>query len=352
MKIDARSTWSGLLIIVLCFAGCRETHESTTKINNDGTVLRTEKISIDDSSSISTAGFPPWVDSTWSIRIERTDGNTFSKLATKLFRDVAAMNRAMDGEVGTSLRFRGELEKRFRWFFTDFVYRETCRKWNPFDQVPITQYVSPSEIDLWFQHEVKKQPYTTRGDSLALHGAEDRGGEWQLRSMYESYFSAFMKGVEMLHDSSLAPSVVLKHKEALFSMARQQVEHSPNRIDSLHVLFAREFGPVLVRKIIALNAPAFDLYTHKIDFLEKMILVDGVKASIEMPGLIVDTNAPSIEGNTVAWDDIRWYAYLQDFEMRVESRMVNWWAVIGTGVILLGIIALSVAGMVRRRRLA
>lgn len=352
MRIEARSTWIAFIVIALWFIGCRETRESTTKINSDGTVLRTEKISTDDSSSISTAGFPPWVDSTWSIRIERSDGNMFTKLASKLFHDVMAMNRALDGEVGTSLRFRGQLEQRFRWFFTDFVYRETCRQWNPFSQVPITQYVSPSEIDLWFQHEVKKQPYVTRGDSLALHGAEDRGGEWQMRSMFETYFSAFMKGVEMLHDSSLTPSIVLKRKETLFSVARQQVEHSPNRIDSLHALFAREFGPVPVKKIIALNAPAFDLYTQKVEFLEKMILVDGVKVSIEMPGLIVDTNAPSIQGNTVVWDDIRWYSYLQDFEMRVESRMVNWWAVIVTAVILLGIMALTVAGVLRRRRFA
>jgi len=352
MKIGAARASGILIFVALLFAGCHETHESTTKINSDGSILRTEKISTDDSSSISTASLPPWVDSTWSIRIERSGKGIYSKLASKRFQDVAAMNQALEGEAGTSLRFRADLERRFRWFFTEFRYREICRKWNPFDQVPITEYVSPSEIDLWFRYEIRKQPYATRGDSLALRGAEDRAGEWQFRSMFESYFAAFMKGVELLHDSSLTPSAVLRHKEELFSKARLQLEHSPNRIDSLHALFARELGSRSARRAIELNAAGFALYTRKIDFMEKMILVDGVKATIEMPGLIIDTNAPTIEGNTVTWDDIRWYAYLQDFEMRVDSRMVNWWAVIITGVLLLGIVLLTALGIVRRRRFA
>ncbi len=350
MNIRSHTSLSILVLAMLLWSGCNESQESKTTINSDGSILRTERISGDDSASVANAPLPPWVDGTWDILIERTGERMFAKRASKFFPDIAAMNQALAGGGGTSLRFRGSLERRFRWFFTEYSYRETCVRWNPFDGVPITDYVSSSEIDLWFRHEVKKLPYPSRGDSLALHGAEDRAGEWQTRSMFESYFKAFMKGVELLHDSSLTPTILSARKESLFARARQSLEHAPNNTDSLHAVFARLLGPRPVQKVIALNAAGFDLYKQKIEFLERMILMDEVKATIQMPGLIVETNAPAIEGNTAAWADIQWYAYLQDVEMRVESRMVNWWAIVVTGAILLGVVSMTMVGVSRKHR--
>lgn len=347
-------TW---LLIAVFLQGCGETQESTTRVNPDGTIVRSERISPADSLAGLQTGFPPWVDSTWNIQFVRTEGRALSKTATKVFSSVEEMNRIFRGEKGTALAFRGDLEKRFRWFFTDFVYRETCLEWNPFDQVPITDYVTRSEIDLWFRYELfrsdqQQKPFATRGDSLALRDAQDRGSEWQMRSMFESYFAAFVKGVKSLNDPSLPPTSVLKQKEKLYALSRPLFEHSPNNLEPVHALFARTLGSIPARRAIELGKAGFELHAKKIEFLERMITSEGVVANIEMPGLVIDTNAPSLKGNTATWEDIRWRTYLGDFEMRVHSRMINWWAVVVTGILLAVAVSFTIAGMVRRRRFA
>jgi hypothetical protein len=68
---------------------------------------------------------------------------------------------------------------------------------------------------------------------------------------------------------------------------------------------------------------------------------------VEMPGIITDTNAPTVEGNKVTWRGFK--SYEGDFEMWVESRVVNWWSLVVTGLIMvLGIAGYSIS-LVRRR---
>ncbi len=62
-----------------------------------------------------------------------------------------------------------------------------------------------------------------------------------------------------------------------------------------------------------------------------------------MPGIIVETNAQSIEGNVVEFKNFLEVAYFRDHEMVVVSRAINWWAVIVTAVlIVLGAVLLVV----------
>jgi len=63
----------------------------------------------------------------------------------------------------------------------------------------------------------------------------------------------------------------------------------------------------------------------------------------EMPGLITKTNSTIMYGNTVSWDVHSLSFYFEDYEMYVESRIVNYWAFILSGiVVLLLLIALVV----------
>jgi hypothetical protein len=68
-----------------------------------------------------------------------------------------------------------------------------------------------------------------------------------------------------------------------------------------------------------------------------------------MPGLILDTNAPSVENNTVTWELKGRRFFWEDYEMRVESRTVNRWAIWLTGGLLLAAVAGMAFGALRRR---
>ena len=54
---------------------------------------------------------------------------------------------------------RVESEKRFKWFTTEFSYRETILCYNQFHAVPLADYISQTELVGWIHHEVEKAPY-------------------------------------------------------------------------------------------------------------------------------------------------------------------------------------------------
>jgi hypothetical protein len=69
---------------------------------------------------------------------------------------------------------------------------------------------------------------------------------------------------------------------------------------------------------------------------------------VSMPGIILNTNANTVEGNRVVWrfNDDR-FAFI-GYTMTVESRIANPWATYATGGILLVIVGLLLLPRWRR----
>jgi hypothetical protein len=263
--------------------------------------------------------------------------------ASRTFADAGALNEAIKSVPYKTLPVQIDLEESFWWFVTDYQYKETYKRWNPFDNVPLTDFISPTELELAIRHEVENAPYDTKGDSLAISDAGERFEEWDTRNIFESYFALLLGGVRNLNDPRLKPEAVVARKEDLFK-AMQNPLHE-GKFDTLTIIFDKILKTRLAEKALAANAGKYDLFEEQLDF-KGAISANTYKVSIEMPGIITETNAKSIEGNTVRFSDFNQISYFMDYEMRVRSRVINWWAVIVTAVIILA----GAVGLVVGRR--
>ena len=54
-----------------------------------------------------------------------------------------------------------------------------------------------------------------------------------------------------------------------------------------------------------------------------------------MPGLITETNSYQLVGNQVKWRIKDHTIFFEDYEMYVESRVVNYWAFVVSGIVVL-----------------
>lgn len=329
----------------LMVSGCLEV-QTTTQVNPDGTLLRTQILS-GDSTEVWTHRFPTTIDNTWTVSVRRLEKGGFNRVATKLFRDAAEMNESFKDASSLSLRFHAVLEKRFLWFFTEFNYRETYAKYNPFEAIPLSEYVSPAAVEQFYRHEVNKEPYSTKGDSLAIEDAGKRWEEWRSRNMFESYYTELMKGLSALNEPSLPLSMVNARKEELYQKTEHWISGSGN-MDTILALVQQVLKSPLVRQAARKNADGFASHKAKLAFVEEMLSTPH-QMSIVMPGLILDTNGPTIEGNKVTWKEVTLFAYMTDYEIWVKSRVVNWWAVVVSAVVVLVAIVLAVGVGLRRR---
>jgi hypothetical protein len=338
-------TLSACVLLVLCLSGCLEI-TTTTQVNRDGSLVRMQVIS-GDSTEILEDVFPTPIDNSWTVTVNRQPKGGFERVASKLFRDAGELSAWAGDTSRPSLRFRANLKKRFLWFFTELVYRETYLDYNAFRSIPLSEYVTQAEIDQFYRHEYRKEPYPTKADSLAQADAGKRFEEWRARNVFEGYYAELVRGVRVLADPVLTPSLLAAQREELYEKTRQWIEGAGN-MDTLRTIVQKVIKLPQMRKAMLLNEVGFAVHKARLSFMEN--LIGHLKqTNIVMPGLITDTNAPTIEGNTASWKEVATFAYLGDYEIWVKSRVVNWWAVVTAGVIAFLAVALVITGSIGRR---
>ena len=338
---------SSFAIGMLFVQGCLDIG-ITTHVNTDGSILRTVVIK-GDSSEIYGGKITLPLDSAWKQTIEKTDRKNVTLTATRLFEGTGEMNDALKGTEAKILGAQVELQRHFQWFFTTFRYSETWPNFNPFRAVPLTDYISQTEIDYWIRHEMTKEPYASRGDSLAMEDAGKRFEKWDDENLFAEYFNAFLEGVQKLNDPSLTPEYVAGMKDELFKKSEKYFKMK--NMDTVATVFGRVLKSRNVKKAIELNMQAFERLGEKRAFLEE-VTTNTYLNSVVMPGLITGTNAPTLEGNEASWKDYVKFGYFEDVTMWVESRVINWWAIIVTGVVIVALVVLFLAAILRRRRFA
>ena len=334
-----------LLCVAILMSGCLEVN-ITTDVRRDGSLVRTVAVK-GDSSSIRAGGHALPLDSTWDMTVEKVGDKKHLLTASRVFHDIPSMNDALRGEGGLTLHSRADLEEEFLWFFTAYRYHEVYETFNPYVRIPITNYVSPTEVDLWLRHEIYEEPYRFKGDSLSVDDASDRYEEWYARSFFESYYTIFLKGVELLGDASLTTEDVDLQKEDLFHAVYER-SPEPKRALIVGEVFEEVLRTERVQAAIKANAEEFEQLEQKEEF-ESRVFRNDYEAHVVMPGLITDTNAPTVEGNKASWSKFMTSCYFGEYEIWVESRVVNWWAILLTAALVVIGIAGYTIGIARRK---
>jgi hypothetical protein len=321
---------AALLIFVM---SCREI-SVTTKVFPNGSCERIVAVK-GDSSGIADAYFPIPHDSSWKIVGTRTgQDHKYLYSATKTFRTVRDLNQEFQAPADSVLQVNCvvDLQKRFRWFYTFIKYQETYKAYNPFKLVPLSDYFTPDEI----------QRHLAGVDTTEVE--KKKGDKWQESAIFEEYYQALLNGAKSLNDPALTPGIIASHKDSLIAAFVDSVIGDNSSAD--RALRAAE--RVLHTKTVWQLTKPFEKVAHKMDFVQDM-MTDSYTNTVVMPGLITDTNAEKIEGSQVSWNTDGDHFYLSDFEMWVESRVVNKWAIVMTGVVLV-LFAFGIAIAIWRQR--
>jgi hypothetical protein len=337
--MNTKTTFPFIAIIaIFMFSGysCNHEQKTTTIINSDGSCERTVFVkSVEDTSS----SFPAPTDKSWNIRAEGDSGKVY--VASKRFDDVNKMNNDYrdTNKVGIDIKF----EKKFRWFYTYFDYQETYKSYFPFKKIALDSFLTKEE---YAQYE--------KGDtSKAL---EERMYEFVInRNAWEEFYGQVIDSVKSLNDPSLPVNVFLSKKKEFINWLTDNPEGSKG---ILHINNYKDY--VMLEKIMGVKFRG--KLERQIDNIEKsidakfefMLGVDGKYINeVSMPGIILNTNASTIEGNKVSWkldvDNLMSSFCFTDYTMTVESRIANPWATYATGGLLIVIVGLLILPRLRRK---
>lgn len=326
----------GLICALMLIVGCKDIQIST-QINPDGSCERIIVVT-GDSTAVASAVYPLPDSLSWSMEVEKDEEDDAIYIYTfkKSFRKVNDLNQELSTEGGEEfqIKIQVELRKRFRWFYTFLTYREIYKALSPFNAVPLREAFPEEEVKNPFDDEAGKE-------------MNKRAEEWIFQNLFEEYINLLIEGAEELQDPAFPPAIVETEKDTLFTIFRKIVdEDEPEDVigfvlETTAEVFQTEAVWRLQERIEGLSERVDRFFS----FLGK-IAEEDYHHTVTIPGLIVDTNAEDVQGNSVSWDEID-FSWI-DMEMWVESRIANKWAVWVTAILLLVGVAAVILITLRR----
>lgn len=308
-----------LLAFSLLLLSCREITTVTT-VNSDGSCDRIVKVKSKHKTH-DDSYFPIPTDSTWTITNTKNEQDTafYNYTASQTFRDVKSMQAtyASYADTDEALRLTVELKKRFGLFFRYYRYREVYDRYSPYDKVPVEDFLTRDELRIYLSDQ----------DSAEI---KDKVEEWRARAMFEELYQALVTKSKALESPEVTPEKLEANKDTLFHAV---IENADSTAD---VLF--ELTKILQTYDVTGLRDTIDTVLKRIDRDLDVILQVGANDytnKVVMPGLLLDTNADAVEGNMATWDFSGKVFEFREKEMWVQSRLINWWGISFSGLLLL-----------------
>lgn len=326
-----------LFISILIISSCREINISTV-VNKDGSFTRIVTIT-GDSSEVYKADLPYPVDHTWKMDIQKdtTDENEYILTYTKYYANSTLLNNEISED--TSWRKKLErnilIEKKFGFFYSYLVYKESIGTINPFKLIDYRDYLSKEDL-LWL---TGGKLALNSIDSANIKKADDKTDEYLQATLTAEIVSILKEGIVHLNKPSIDPNQVDYFKDSIaLKVDSWDLESSSDFVD----FYAKWTNNNEIYKIKEIESTQFKNLDNDMQLLLNIFEMEDYKVTVELPGIITETNSLSTKGNQVLWKVNSSSILFEDLNMHVESRVVNKWMFVIAGVVLLLLIALTI----------
>jgi hypothetical protein len=326
-----------IVLITIVFSSCYEITVKTS-IHEDGSFTRTVVVQADDLASAYDADLPYPVDDTWET-VERYDSTNKDKpyilTYTKSFKSTDELDILIrnDSSAFSGLSRQLDIRKKHRLFFSYLIFEEIIYSANPYTDIAIEDYFSAQEIELIQKSVLLKDD----SDSLSYDKAVEKVEKYIEDLMFMEVTKSLEKGINGSATQTLKIEMLNPYEDSI----RQHIVQMENGSDSILIdKLAQWSGNEDWLILHEIQPPVFEASDAKKERFFSQIMIEEYEEIVELPGLLTATNSISPVGNTVSWK-LDGMAYMvKDYRMFAESRIVNYWGFVITGVVILALIML------------
>ena len=329
-----------LLLLSLGMTSCSTYYRMTSRIDTNGSMHREVYARGDSAFIAGNKTHNPFLfqlDTDWQIvNLDSTLKFNFwgeeEKLNVKACRNIPLINGeyfsiSNGKEQMSSLAIPTEqLKKRFKWFYTYYIYNATYKELPDKGPVPLDKYLNKEEQIIWF-----------RGDNAAFSGMngieqndkldklEAKFGEWYNRSQYEVIWEVIRQFTSQKGDTVYV-NRLNELKETVYTNHLSGKDSCGDAgIDDVCALFDKVGQTNYYLELYKAHAKAMDnMCEQKIKIAE--IFYHAIQFELTMPGTLLSSNASLSTNNIMVWkiDGLR--LLTGNYVLTAESRVINYWA--------------------------
>jgi len=333
----------GLLVTAMLISSCREIKVDTI-VNKDGSFIRVITVT-GDSSDLYKPGLPYPVDLSWETNLEKdtTDDKHYILTYTKKFNNSNELNYEIsaDSSWKKQLKRSIEINKSFGFFYSYITYNELICAANPFTELDYKDYLT-SEDMLWL---TGKKLALNSADSTKIKDVEDKAEDFIQKSFTAGILSLLRNGIEEMGNPEISTSLVDNYKD---SIQNKVTEWDYDSVDQFVDYFARITDKAELKKIKKIEYKRLSEIDKEVKLLFKIFEMEDYTVTVELPGLLTSTNSSSVVGNKAHWN-VSYLSFLfDDYNMVVESRVVNMWMFVVAGIVVMLLLTILMVSLWRR----
>ncbi len=337
-----------LLSMMISLSGCLDMNVHTL-IAPDGSCERVITMKL-PSRRLPDNAFPVPIDSTWTVDwkdIAEKDMK-YEYTARKMFQTPEDFQHEYAALSDTNaIGINASIDREFEWFFTYIEYNEEYSFRNPFGNIPVSDYLSKEEVERFVGGD--------KNDSL-----KRKVDRWMSRDLFEELYRPLVAEAKRHTETPDLASLLQEKTELCFdrfleidSVNSKNPKHAEDprndNVDNAEGTL-RAIAKVLHSDaVLALRPAAENAWRILETKLNRMKHPDAWRYSVQMPGLILSSNSPTVEGNTATWKFGADQIQVGTYRMHAASRVSNVWAFVVTGIVSILVVLIAIRNTFRHR---
>ncbi|MDR1091317.1 MAG: hypothetical protein LBL79_09600 [Prevotella sp.] len=220
------------------------------------------------------------------------------------------------------------LSKKFRWFYTNYKFAGVYKKVTCEVPVSIDKYLTKEEQKIWSQGDFSKYK-ALNGSELndRLGDLESKFMEWYSRNSFEMSLT----GIKKYSDKNIPDT----DKDIIYKqiLAYDQTAYPDITPESICKAMDMFYKTNSYSRLYDSQKEEIDKVFDEADSFIN-ILGNVIRYELVVPGEIIESNSPMISSGILTWkiDGVR--LLFDDYTLTAEYRIVNVWAFIVSGLIV------------------
>jgi len=345
-----------------------------TVINSDGSCYREFNSKADQAFLLGDTAsklnpFPVDIDSTWIVSWKFRNSEWFTQFPVRkstvdsIVRSIKSKDKSkVDGEKKSDdffvlarrnyssveelsthfklkkshkwgdMKVKYELEKKFRWFYTYFIYRETYPKIKHNFEISIEKYMSKDEAMFWFTGKPDMLKGMNGVEAREYVGSlEDKYNKWVTFNSWNSEYKVLLANYSQIKKQPVSQARLAILKDTIFDSKVKDLQDF-NMEKILNGYFKTNAFSLLW------DGDDSPLVKFEKDFDEQgfmHLFTESFNYKLIMPGEIIQPKDRIMQGDTITMNLTAYRMIPADYVIEAQSRKANVWAFILTGIILL-----------------
>ena len=354
---------------VLLMTSCSNDDERMlTIINEDGTCSREmtfhpdqETVMAPLNEPIQSNGLhfgPDW-ERTWSVKgdsvrhacpmtQEQWDSlmNVWSKQdkpqtglmhVNRKYQNVSEMSDSLTQAVRHLFKATASLDKHFKWFYTDYTYKETLASTdlNQIFPVPLDRFVSADSASYWFTGEPNLAAGLTGAEQKEmLDEIETRISQWFCACTMSNIYAHVWKNYDEVKNPPVNEEQFWALKDSVIMSPAVRNLNLFGNINQVSNIFKDFYQSDAYTPMFSDSTRWERLLEIKYEDYERLVTMKPMLEYM-MPGKVIDAGNGVVEGNVVRYRFSGERLIPHPFEVTITSRVTNVWAFVVTALVIL-----------------